>query len=227
MAARFEMILNGERVCISGLDGVGVLSTMVNYANHADSGGAYELSVGGLGYFLPNQDRLHHADWPKASVAVGDEIIIRILPDGEFDLPKNMVASPSHSIVDVQFGKLDYNINAWDGDVEISCHPFTICHVHLWSDGDGPSDSQRERFDAFVDRHDSLWPTISESLVCCHTDINTISEFADRIHSRICISMQPDDSDIEVIYTMEGDPEFRAYFVTLRNWEIAEVCARN
>ena len=87
------------------------------------------------------------------------------------------------------------------------------------------SDSQRQRFSGFQARHDSLWPLIAESLVRCHSDITTVSELAERIHPRICLNMQPDGSDIEINYTVDGDPEFRAYFVTLRNWEIAEVCA--
>ncbi len=225
MAARFEIVLNGERVCISGLDGDGVLTTMVNFVKHSNTEGEYELSIGGHGRFLPTHDRPQHADWPNPSVAIGDEITIRILPDGDFDLPQNMIGSPRESIIDAQFGKLNYSIDAWDGDLEINCQPFNQCHVHLWSTADGPSNSQRERLTGFLDRHDSLWPLIAESLVRCHTDINTISELADRIHPRICINMQPDGSDIEVTYTVEGDPELRAYFVTLRNWEIAEVCA--
>jgi hypothetical protein len=32
-----------------------------------------------------------------------------------------------------------------------------------------------------------------------------------------------DSNTIEITYRVEGDPEFRCYFVTLRDWQIAEV----
>ena len=224
MAARFEIVLNGERVCISGLDGDGVLTTMVNFVKHADKDGEYELSIGGLGRFLPSQDRPQHADWPKPSVSIGDEITIRILPDGEYDMPQNMIGSPRDSIADAQFGNLDYNINAWDGELEIDCPPFTHCHVHLWADDDGPTDSQRQRFTDFLTRHESLWPSIAAALVRCHNEIESVGDLVARIHPHVCINMQPDDTELELTYSVEGDPEFRGYFVTLRDWQITEVC---
>ena len=224
MTARFEIVVNGERVCISGLEGDGVLATMVNFVKHADEDGKYELSIGGLGRFLSTQDHPHHADWPKPSVSIGDEITIRILPEGEFDLPQNMIGSPRDSIADEQFGDLNYNINAWDGDIGIDCPPFTQCHVHLWADDDGPSDSQRQRFADFLTRHNSLWPSIAAALVRCHTEIDSINELVAKIHPRVCINMQPDDTELELAYSVDGDPEFRGYFVTLRDWQITEVC---
>ena len=223
MTARFEIVLNGERVCISGIEGDGVLTTMVNFVKHADKAGEYELSIGGLGRFLPSQDHQQHAEWPKPSLAIGDEITIRLLPDGEFDLPQNMIGSPRDSIVDEQFGNLDYNINAWDGDVGIDCPPFTECHVHLWADGDGPTESQRQRFADFLDRHNSLWPSIAAALVRCHTEIDNVNELTAKIHPRVCINMQADGAELELTYSVDGDPEFRGYFVTLRDWQIVEV----
>ena len=38
------------------------------------------------------------------------------------------------------------------------------------------------------------------------------------------INLYDDSNTIEITYRVEGDPEFRSYFVTLRDWEIAEVC---
>jgi hypothetical protein len=37
------------------------------------------------------------------------------------------------------------------------------------------------------------------------------------------ISLYDDSNTIEMAYRFEGDPEFRGFFVTLRDWEIAEV----
>ena len=36
MAARFEIKVNGERVCVSGLEDDGVLTAIVNFVKHAD-----------------------------------------------------------------------------------------------------------------------------------------------------------------------------------------------
>jgi hypothetical protein len=224
MPVRIEVIHNRKRVCVSGIGGDGVLSAHVTYVKHPNEEPSYELSVGGIGQLDPKLEESKLLSWPSPEIAVGDEITIRVLPPGDFDLPQGMTKTPSASVDDSVFGKLDYNINAWDGDVEIACDPFSACHVHLWSNTEGPSGSQRQRFTKFIAKHDDLWPTIAESLMRCHTQIHTVAELFDRIHPRICINMSCDDNDIEISYSVDGDPEFRAYFIKLRNWEIAEAC---
>ncbi|MCA9198560.1 MAG: hypothetical protein KDA87_13525 [Planctomycetales bacterium] len=222
MAVRFEILHNGQRVCISGLAGDGVLSTMVNYVKHTDKEGKYQLTIGGLGHYLPTQD-CQHANWETPSLAIDDEIMIRILPDGEFDNPQNFINSPQRSIFDNQFGKLDYNINAWDGEVDIDCRPLTQCRIHLWADEDGPTDCQRQRFAEFADRHDSLWPSIANALVRCHLKIQNSDDLIERIDSRMWIDMPSDASELQLTYSFQDDPKFRRYSITLRNWEIVEV----
>ena len=224
MAARFEIKVNGERVCISGLEDDGVLTAIVNFVKRADEEGQYGLSASALGRFLPSHDRPQHANWSMPEVTIDDQITICILPDGEFAPPQDMFEHPRASIDDEQFGKLDYNINAWDGNFEIPCPPFTRCRVHLWGDTDGPTDSQRQRFNDFVQRHDSLWPSIASALVNCHSEIDNIKELNAKLRPLICIDMQPDGTELELTYSVQGEPEFRAYFVTLRDWKVAEVC---
>ncbi len=102
MAARFEIKVNGERVCVSGLEDDGVLTAIVNFVKHADEEGQYDLSTSALGRFLPSHDHPHHANWPIPEVTIGDEITIRILPDGEFDPPQDFYEHPSASIDDEQ-----------------------------------------------------------------------------------------------------------------------------
>ena len=48
MAARFEIKVNGERVCVSGLEDDGVLTAIVNFVKHADEEGQYDLSTSAL-----------------------------------------------------------------------------------------------------------------------------------------------------------------------------------
>lgn len=87
MSARFEILVNGEKLCTSGIDGDGVLSAILSYAlNPRLDINNYEFSVGSL-----NTDRAagvqHHANWLTPPVGPGDEITIRILSPGEFDPP--------------------------------------------------------------------------------------------------------------------------------------------
>lgn len=222
MAGRFEILLNGRRICISGVAGDGVLSTMVNYVKHTDKEGEYQLTISGLGHFLPTQDR-QHASWETPSLAIDDEITIRILPDGEFDVPQDFINRPLRSISDKQFGNLDYNINSWDGEFAINWPPFTQCHVHLWADEDGPTDSQRQRFAEFTNRHAPLWPSIANALVRCHPKIQNCDDLIERIDTRMWIDMQSNASELKLTYSFQDDPKFRRYNITLRNWEIVEV----
>ena len=62
------------------------------------------------------------------------------------------------------------------------------------------------------------------ALVRCHTEIDNVNELTAKIHPRVCINMQADGAELELTYSVDGDPEFRGYFVTLRDWQIVEVC---
>ena len=106
---RFEIQVNGEPHCISGLDGYGVLSAILtwglkNPANFAPvrSGGSLAewsapeltLHVGGLDSNVPAKSR--DLDWNKGGLPlrlrVGDEVRIRIGADGPFDPPASGAA---------------------------------------------------------------------------------------------------------------------------------------
>ena len=73
-------------------------------------------------------------------------------------------------------------------------------------------------------KHAQLWPDICSALVKCHPEIKTSDELSTRLVPHFGINMYDDSNTIEITYSIEGDPEFRGYFVTLRDWEIAEVC---
>ena len=225
MAIRFEVILNGKRLCTSGINGDGVLSTIVNYVKHSNEEPTCELRIGGLGHYHPTNDRQQQVSWPKPEIGVGDEITIRILPAGDFDDPHGMTGDPFATIDDSVFGHLDYHIDAWDGDVPFDCPPFQSAHVHLWASASGPSDAQRSLFREFINRHDGIWPQIADALVRCHRDITSVDELTARINPRVCIDIQDDVPDMELSYSVSGDPEYREYFVKIRDWEIVEIGA--
>ena len=224
MSTRFEILKNGERICVSGIDGDGVLSFGVSYIKHAGEAGTHELHIGGLGMFDGSQNRQHHAAWPAPRIGPGDEITIRILPPGEFDDPFGMTASPRKTLDDPDFGQLSYYINSWDGNIPFDSHPLKSAHVHLLADESGPSQVQRNLIRDLRVRHAQLWPELCEALVRCHPEIDTTEELTRRLVPHVGISLFDDPNTIEISYSVEGDPEFRGYFVTLRKWEIAEVC---
>lgn len=224
MSTRFEILKNGERVCVSGINGDGVLSVGVTYVKHPGQSQTHDLQIGGLGMFDGSQDRQHPAAWPAPEINPGDEITIRILPPGDFDEPDGMSRSPKKSIDDADFGTLNYYIDSWDADIDFNSPPIQTAHIHLRADESGPSDTQRQLILDLLHRHTHLWDEICAALVRCHPDIDTTDELARRIVPHIGINLGDDASAIEVSYSVEGDPEFRGYFVTLRNWEIAEVC---
>jgi hypothetical protein len=91
---RFEVLVDGQRRCIAGIDGLGVLSIIVNwvmrdpkakpddYSIEDWSRQRLQLSVGGLR--VPDQQSVN---WVSEDLAAAEEITIRVLGPGEFDSP--------------------------------------------------------------------------------------------------------------------------------------------
>lgn len=225
MSARYEVLRNGQRICTTGIDGNGVLSLTLNYVRHAGKDGRHDLQVGGLGRFDGSLDSDHHVGWPMPAVEVGDEITIRILPPGEFDSPPGVAAHPSKVVDDPEFGELKYYVDAWDAEIEFSSPPIETAHLHLRADESGPSKLQRELLRELPGRHTELWTDIATALVRCHPGVESVEELNEQIRPHIGIAVYDDTSAVELSYRFHRDPEHRAYFVTLRNWQIAEVCS--
>jgi hypothetical protein len=108
---RFEILVNGERHCIAGQEGYGILSAILtwclkNPANFSPvrsgaslaqwSAPELSLHVGGLDSNVAAKSR--DLDWNKGGqplkLAVGDAVCIRILPPGPFDPPASGAARP-------------------------------------------------------------------------------------------------------------------------------------
>ncbi|MEZ6096641.1 MAG: hypothetical protein R3C03_20830 [Pirellulaceae bacterium] len=224
MSTRFEILKNGKRVCISGITGDGVLSVALTYLKHQGQEHTHDLQIGGLGMFDGSQGRRHHAGWPSPDVTTGDEITIRILPAGEYDEPDGMTGYPQKKIDDPDFGQMSYYVDAWDANIPFDSAPIESAHLHIRADDSGPSQNQRDQILNLRVRHPQLWPDICSALVKCHPEIDTSDELSSRLIPHVGINLYDDSNVIEIGYSINGDPEFSGYFVTLRDWEIAEVC---
>ena len=224
ISTRFEILKNGKRVCVSGIDGDGVLTVTLAYVKHPGEESTHDLQVGGLGMFDGSQDRQHYATWPSPNIATGDEITIRVLAGGEFDEPHGMTGSPQKTQDDPDFGELRYYIDSWDANITFDAAPISTAHIHLRGVESGPSQFQRDLIKELRERHVRLWPDICSALVKCHPEIKTTEELSSRLVPHVGINMYDESNRIELTYSVDGDPEFRGYFVTLRDWTIAEVC---
>ena len=198
MSVRFEVLLNGDRVCMSGINGEGVLSAIVNYVKHANEDANLDMSVSGLGKFNTSYDRPHHAGWATPSLKLGDEVTIRILPAGDFEDPEGMTQSPQKTIEDPDLGTLRYHVDAWDGDIDLDFPPLTRAHIHLAADESGPSDAQRTALLGLLARRTSLWPEIGDALIRCHPELKQMDDLNERVDSHIGINMLDDTNAIGV-----------------------------
>lgn len=91
MPVRFEVLVDGVPVCTAGQDGFGVLTALVSWRKldpakggtaKASAAGELDFSVGGIAGV---EDK--HTSWKVPSIAIGDEVTIRLLPPGQFDPP--------------------------------------------------------------------------------------------------------------------------------------------
>jgi hypothetical protein len=99
---RVEVLLNGRRIALAGVEQFGVISAIVTWVRRnpakitekmrADPKfdesrflrEVCEVEVGGLNSITEN-----HLSWAKEALQPGSEVTIRILPSGPFDAPKN------------------------------------------------------------------------------------------------------------------------------------------
>ena len=100
---RYEILVNGERVSVAGVNEYGVLSGIVSWVKRSPANITAELrarkgfdeaeflkevcevTVTGL-----DSSNKHHFEWAQRALEPGDEVTIRILPQGEFDVPQSV-----------------------------------------------------------------------------------------------------------------------------------------
>ncbi len=223
METRFEVLHNGKRACVAGIDGDGVLSAVVSYVKRPKEKPRFSLSTGGLGHFVESREHRQHVGWQMPEVGVGDEITIRIFSGGQFDNPSDLAQSPKRTVDDPELGRMDYHVDAWDADIAFDCRPFESAHIHLIANESGPSEQHKTLLREFVRRHSVLWPQIAAALVRCHESIETTQELEKRLNKRIGIDIQSDASALSLGYKIDSEPACRSYFVKLRDWIVTEV----
>jgi hypothetical protein len=89
---RFELTLNGRRLCLAGLDREGVLMLTVESEHWPSDDPAESVRgtpAGGENTVSVSALTADHEDWRWASerIKAGDEIVVRVLPAGPFDPP--------------------------------------------------------------------------------------------------------------------------------------------
>lgn len=99
---RYELLVNGEKVAVAGVNEYGVLSGIVSWVKRSPANITAELrarkgfdeaaflkevcEVTVTGLDSSNQ---HHVQWAQRALMPGDEVTFRILPQGEFDAPQS------------------------------------------------------------------------------------------------------------------------------------------
>jgi hypothetical protein len=99
---RFELLINGKKICVSGIEEYGVLDAILHWVKRNPKSynpekhstfeewieEELEIRMGGLDSTNPRISK--HIEWDKRSLKVGDELTLRILPPGEIDLPRSV-----------------------------------------------------------------------------------------------------------------------------------------
>lgn len=77
----FQILLNGKKICIAGIQKDGVLTTTITYVPFRKSQET-RLYIGGL-----ETDKDEHLFWKEAILHTGDELRVRIIETKSVDLP--------------------------------------------------------------------------------------------------------------------------------------------
>ena len=82
---RFELSVNGKVLGTAGIDGYGVLTTILDWVQRDPAGRDEGVSEEELQVDLAGLCSDGHLDWAKRDLQVGDVVTIRVLPPGSFD----------------------------------------------------------------------------------------------------------------------------------------------
>ena len=102
---RFEVLINGRRVCVAGIASFGVMNVIlsrvkrnpkrypgrrkISYTERNWSREQLDVRVGGLEINGEDERNDRHVDWLKRRIKPGDKIVIRVLSAGPVDPPKD------------------------------------------------------------------------------------------------------------------------------------------
>ncbi len=135
-----------------------------------------------------------------------------------------MTRSPRKSVDDTELGTLNYYIDSLEANIAFDAPPIASAHIQICEDENGPTKQQLELLRLLPLRHRNLWSDICTSLIRCNAEIQTIDELCARLITHLSVSIYHKSNTVELGYRIEGEPEFRGYFVALRDWKITEVC---
>src|SRR5262245_42436950 len=102
---RFEVLINGRRVCVAGITSFGVMNVIlsrvkrnpkrypgrkkISYTERKWSREQLDVYVGGLEINGEDERNDRHVDWLKRRIKPGDKVVVRVLPAGPFDPPSD------------------------------------------------------------------------------------------------------------------------------------------
>ena len=104
----FEVLVNGIKACVAGLDGLGVLTAILSWAHRVPqsdgtTSGEYPtqeltLEIGGLQSTRANQPD-EHMSWLRSHLKVGDTVTINVKALDAVDEPESRVRQDSEEFV--------------------------------------------------------------------------------------------------------------------------------
>jgi hypothetical protein len=223
-ALRFEVLHQGIRCNLAGINGDGVLCVSLEYLKRQDEDARLACRVGGLWTDTNPPHFGKHVYWESPDVAVGDEWTIRILPGGEFDPPSCEKATPAKVVHDPDFGELKYSSNAWLGEFAFAALPFSTARIHLVSDESGVLDWQRRCLLELRARHAELWPEIAELILRCEPRYESREKIDEIFAPRVFIDLEGESEPprVEMDYHARLDDCHAGFSVRLRDWTIVE-----
>ena len=93
---RFQIIINGKKICIAGIKDYGVLSAIASWVKRDPT--KYDSNKHpSLKEFTDEETSFHiggllndgsHVEWHRQKIKEGDEITIKLLESGKYDKPK-------------------------------------------------------------------------------------------------------------------------------------------
>jgi hypothetical protein len=103
---RIEILVNGKREAIAGVESFGVLTAILQWVKRDPAALPVGEGAPGLDEWIENKALLtvggmnarEHLRWLEIDLRTGDEVTLRVLPSGQFDSPiaiKPQCASPA------------------------------------------------------------------------------------------------------------------------------------
>lgn len=222
MTVRIEILCNGQRIALPGIDGNGVLSTCVTYVKAPAKDGIITLETSGVGHYGDVSGVSAAASWPTHELQIGDEITLRVLRHAEFEMPTKLLPE-SQKINDDQFGEVTIRGGGWSFSLPFDHPPLASARFYVHAGGSGPTLRQRSVIHEFTKRYKSIWPSVSVALLRCHGGIASVEELLNSMEPEMKVVVGAGDPAVLTLsYRIDGESG-RSYIVTIREWDVVEI----